>query len=255
MSRRMIVIGAGGVGGWLIRGLASMLEYRDPGSMLLIVDGDNFEPKNKERQDFKNMGNKAQVRQAELQDNFPQTFIVPRPMWVVEEEVEMADEDGDDAGSTIAASKLLQDGDVVYCVVDNFACRKVVFDAAKQFDNIDVFTGGNDEAFFGSIYHYQRRDGVDVTDHPAEWHPELINPPDRNPGELSCQERAEIDGGTQFIGTNMMVASWLLCKTHRHVFEGEDATLGNEGMFDFGEPGMARSESRLPDPVPATASI
>lgn len=233
--KRMVVVGAGGVGGWLCEGLARMLEYREPGSMLLIVDGDNFEPKNKERQAFQEMGNKAEVRAKELTPQFPQTFIVPIGSWVVDEVPEKETEaDGEEPenGPKIAAHKLLKEDDIVFSVVDNFACRKLLFDTAREFQNIDVFTGGNDDALFGSVYHYQRRNGVDITDNPVDTKPELADPPDRNPGLLSCQERAELDGGTQLIATNFAVAAWLLGRVQHCLLEENAPEIG-EIFFDL----------------------
>ena len=223
--RRFIVIGAGGIGGRLAEDLARLLQYKAPGSALVIVDGDAFEPKNAERQIFSERGNKAMVRQRELQPQFPDIFIAGDDRWVVGEVPEVPP-DAEDPGATrvVAASELLNDGDVVYAVVDNFACRKVVFDAARELDNIDVFTGGNDDALFGSTYHYVRRDGKDITDHPAERHPEYTDPPDRNPGELSCQERAAIEGGTQLLATNAAVAAVLLARTQKCIVQDEQDT-------------------------------
>jgi molybdopterin/thiamine biosynthesis adenylyltransferase len=227
IPKRYVVVGAGGTGGWLSAGLARIVQYQQPGSVLLLVDGDSFEPKNAERQDFTQLGNKAQVRAAELQPHFPDVFIVPDSRWVVQNPPANPEAD------SVAASDLLRENDVVYAVVDNFSARKVIFDAAREFDNIDVFTGGNDDALFGSIYHYQRRDGKDITDHPSEMHPELIDPPDRNPGELSCHERAKLKGGTQTLAANMAVASYLLGRTCKVILDGEE-DMESEIMFDIG---------------------
>lgn len=232
------MVGTGGVGGWLAEGLARMLEYKDPGSMLILVDGDNYELKNKERQTFTEMGNKAEVKAKELTPGFPQTYIVPVPKWVVDK---IADGE-EESESKILASQLLEEGDVVFAVVDNFACRKLLFDTAREFENIDVFTGGNDDALAGSVYHYARRDGTDVTDHPAEMHAELQDPPDRNPGQLSCQERAELEGGTQLLATNMAVAAWLLGRTQKVIIEALEDTEA-ETFFDLGI-GLAQSFDR-----------
>lgn len=242
--RRFVVVGAGGVGSWLLAGLARMCQYRLPGSAIIIVDGDSYEPKNLERQDFETYGNKAVVKATELQPQFPEVFIIPEPKWVVEEPTE-ADEEGT---GRIAASELLEDGDIVYAVVDNFAARKLLFDAGSALDNIDIFTGGNDDGLYGSVYHFQRRDGVNVTDHPADYHPELIDPPDRNPGAMSCGERAALEGSTQLLATNMAVAAILLGRTQHTLLEGrvdEEAEI----FFDLGL-GMAQPFNRLAE-VPA----
>lgn len=236
--RRFVVVGAGGTGGWLCEGLARMAEFRLPGSALVIVDGDNFEPKNAERQTFQEVGNKALIKAKELQPFFINTFIVGDERWVVKE--------GTDE-SKIAANELVQENDIIYAMVDNFAARKLLFDAAREIENIDVFTGGNDDQLFGSIYHYQRRNGKDITDHPVDFHPELADPPDRNPGELSCQERAEIEGGTQLLATNMTVAGFLLGRTEKVILREEQDNEA-EIMFDLGL-GMSQVYDRTAEAV------
>lgn len=259
---RYVIVGAGGVGGWLASGLARMVEYKDPGSLLLIVDGDHFEQKNLERQDFTILGNKAEVRAAELQPLFPHTVIVGIGRWVVAEgETRHSAGDNDEndeeiAVSHIAVSSLIEEGDVVFAVVDNFAARKVIFDHAKSLADVDVFTGGNDDQLYGSIYHYRRRNGMDITDHPELMHPEYENPPDRNPGLLSCQERAALEGGTQFLATNMSVAAWLLGRVQHTLFADDevDVTETAEIFFDLGL-GLASAFARKADPVSVTTPV
>ena len=97
---------------------------------------------------------------------------------------------------------------------------------------------------FGSIYHYQRRNGEDVTEHPVNFHPEYENPPDKNPGELSCQERSEIEGGTQLLATNMAVASFLLGRVQKTIVNSESPTEA-EIYFDLGV-GKAEPYDRSP---------
>lgn len=242
---RVIVIGAGGVGTWLCQGLARQLEFSAPGSGLIIIDGDNFEPKNMERQVFHGSGNKATVLSSELAPQFPRTVIMPIPAWVVAEvDEDTTDEENEDGTvvTKVAADGLLANGDVIYAVVDNDACRKVLIEAASKLDNVDLFTAGNDEAYYGSVYHYRRRDGQDVTVNPLENHPEYENPSDRNPGDLSCQERAEIEGGTQLVATNMAVASYLLGRTHKVILTDQELTE-SEVFFDLGL-GLAQSYDR-----------
>lgn len=228
--KRFIVVGAGGVGTWLCAGLVRLLEWKYPGSGLIIVDGDNYEDKNKERQDFKQLGNKAVVKAQELSKEFVHTTIIPVPKWVVGDDFSgVTDEDS----PKIKASELIRENDVVFAVVDNFAARSILFNAARNLDNVDVFTGGNDDELFGSIYHYQKRDGVEITCHPEEFHPEYVNPPDKNPGELSCQERSEIEGGTQLLATNMAVASFILGRVHKTIVNTQSPEE-TEVFFDLG---------------------
>jgi len=229
-ERRFILVGAGGIGTWLAAGLVRLLEWKFPGSALIIVDGDTYEEKNKERQDFTKLGNKAVVKAAELVPQFPNTTIIPLAKWVVDDNFAGV---VDDDSPKITASQLIREGDVVFAVVDNFAARKIIFDAATKLNNVDVFTGGNDDDLFGSIYHYQKRDGVEITAHPAEYHPEYDNPPDKNPGELSCQDRAQIEGGTQLLATNMAVASFILGLVQK-IIVSKQSPEETEIFFDLG---------------------
>jgi hypothetical protein len=244
---RVIVVGVGGVGGWLVKGLAPMLEAADPGSVLMLVDGDTFEEKNLDRQDFFEYGWKAVSRANELQGRYPQTIIVAQPYFVVGESEGWPEEEGE----VVGANQLLQNGDVVFATVDNHATRKVLIEVAAQFDDVDLFTGGNDDGYFGSTYHYQRRNGVDTIDSPFDWHPEMADPPDRNPGEMSCEERAAVAGGTQLLATNMAVSAFLLGRFHQSLILGEPDQAA-EIFFDLGV-GMARPYDRRPDDEGAEA--
>lgn len=230
-TKRFVLIGAGGIGTWLAAGLVRLLEFKYPGSALIIVDGDNYEEKNKERQEFTQMGNKAVAKAYDLTQQFTKTTIIPVPKWVVSDDNTGITADAE--SPRITASALLNEDDVVFCVVDNFAARKIVFDAATKLNNIDVFTGGNDDDLFGSVYHYQKRDGLQITDHPELTHPEYNNPPDKNPGELSCQERAQIEGGTQLLATNMAVAAFILGRVQKTIVDNQ-SPVEVEIYFDLG---------------------
>lgn len=246
-TQRFVVVGAGGTGSWLTAGLIRLLEWKYPGSGLIIVDGDTYEAKNKERQDFTKLGNKAVVKATELAPQFPNTTVIPVAKWVVSDDFGGVAVNDDDEVGKIPVSHLIRENDVVFAMVDNFAARKIIFDAARDIANIDVFTGGNDDNLFGSVYHYQRRDNVDITAHPGEFHHEYDNPPDKNPGELSCQDRAKIEGGTQLLATNMAVASFLLGRVH-HVLVSNQSPDQAEIFFDLGL-GKAEPYDRSATPV------
>lgn len=247
-QKRFVLVGAGGIGTWLAAGLARLLEFKYPGSALVIVDGDTYEQKNLERQSFKTMGNKAIATANELTQQFSSTMFIPVPKWVVDDNFAGVSDDAE--SPKIPASSLITEGDVVFAVVDNFAARKIIFDAAQNLDNVDIFTGGNDDGLFGSVYHYQRRDGQDMTDHPVNTHPEYENPPDKNPGELSCQDRAKIEGGTQLLATNMAVAAFLLGRVQKTIVANQSPDEA-EIYFDLGI-GKAEPYDRRPSLIPIT---
>lgn len=251
---RCIIVGCGGIGSWLAAGLVRALQFQAPMSQLVLVDGDNFEPKNVQRQSFTTYGNKANALRSDLQPIAPQTFIISRPSWIVPEGMTSVSNE-EEAVSKITAHQLLQENDYVFVAVDNFAARKLIFDAAQDYENIDIFTGGNDDRLFGSVYHYQRRDSQDITLPPAHFHDEFVNPPDKNPGELSCQERAALDGGTQLLAVNMAVASWLLSKASHVIFGTDEESKASvelsEIYFDM-EAGLSQPYDRRPNNIPVT---
>lgn len=219
--RRMVLCGVGGTGSWLAHGLARALQFQAPGSVLVLVDGDSYEDKNLERQLFETLGNKAHAMRDSLTPLFSNVFVVSEGKWIVDESDVDNIEEGD--SGKISPSQLLNEGDTVFLALDNFPARKLILDAARNYDNIDIFTVGNGavedgDPLYGTISHYCRRDGVEVTEHPSVFHDEFVNPPGKNPGSLSCAERAKLDGGSQVLAVNMAVASQTLAKVSQFLF-------------------------------------
>ena len=264
--KRMIVIGCGGIGSWLSHALAKALNFQAPGSMLILVDGDTFEPKNAERQAFTHPGNKAYVLANDIQPTHPAVFVLPRAAWIVPADAAVENEETDEDAivvEKIAAEELLEDGDIIYLCVDNYAARKLVVDVAKTLPNVDVFSGGNGgvetgDALEGSIYHYRRRDGEDVVLPPDHFHHEIAHPTDRNPGELSCQERAELDGGSQLLAVNMAVAAYMAAKTSQVIFgtpEDEAYSLEKAEVYIDLKEGLSLPYDRRPEHVQAAVAV
>jgi hypothetical protein len=251
--KRVIVIGCGGIGGNFGRFLIPALEYNAQGSTVLYIDGDAYEPKNAERQSFSKLGNKAQVLRLDTAMQYPNTIVIAKAAWVVPEGEQVELVEGEEGIARLAPSQFMNEGDHVFVLVDNFATRKTVFDAAQAYENIDVYTGGNDEELLGSIYHYCRRNGEDVTPHPAVFHEEIANPPDKNPGTMSCEERAKIEGGTQIAAINMAVAAQLLAKVSWYILgtEEQQAISGRiiEGFFDLADCSAAPRLTEVLSPV------
>lgn len=224
-ARRFVIVGVGGIGSYLADFIGRVINVNAPGSQLMLVDGDHFEAKNAERQNFSKYGNKARSVAGDLMEKLDNTFVIAKAAWVVDEHVNSTEDE--EGVALITASDLLNEDDVVFCCVDNFQARKLVFDAATKLNNIDVFTGGNEDDGYGYSYYYRRRDGVDITDAPGVHHEEFVNPPDKNPGEMSCAERSQLVGGTQLIATNVAVAANLCHDAHQALFA--DAASDIEG--------------------------
>lgn len=253
---RVKMVGVGGIGSWLAPALANVLNAHAPDSQFSLYDGDNFEPKNKERQNFDTYGNKAISVARSIGDSVDQILVQGYPAWIVSEEAAVKPAEDEEASvMKITAADLLDDGDVIILAVDNFAARKLIFDAAMDINNIDIYSGGNGsvedgDALFGSVYHFRRRDGKCVTAHPAEYHPEFENPADRNPGEMSCAERAKVEGGHQIVAANMTVSALILAKLSETVLTDDQALIDRsiatgEIYFDWSA-GLASNGERWP---------
>lgn len=248
-AKRVIIVGCGGIGSWLAPAIGRTLEFQAPGSMMILVDGDNYEEKNVERQNFDRIGNKAHVLRHTIQEALPNTFVIARPAWVVSEgDIEPNEDDEEEGVGKITAKDLLNEGDYVFAVVDNFAARKLILDAAATFDDIDIFLGGNDEFLYATTSHYRRREGKDITCHPGIFHDEYVNPPDKNPGELNCAERAKLEGGTQLLAANLSVVTMLMGRVAQVMFGTTEqlasAIANAEVCMDLGDFALAGHDRR-----------
>ena len=63
---RFVVVGLGGIGCALLQPLAMFLHSLAIRARLVLVDGDEFEPQNAERQMFQQLGKKAEVKADEV---------------------------------------------------------------------------------------------------------------------------------------------------------------------------------------------
>lgn len=226
------IIGCGGVGLRLAPEIAMWLAYDPRASRgkvpsLTLIDGDVFEERNAARQAFDRIGNKAEVAAEGLRDRYQGKLVV-------EAEPEFIGRQND--------VRLIREGDTVFCAVDKFSARKVVNDRVARLNNCLVIAGGNDLTD-GSIQVYLRRDGKDLTLPLAnEYHPEMINPPDDNPGDRIEGCDVEVVSTPQLGFTNMFVATMMLAAFYAAV---EGKLDYNEAYFDLLK-NVAITEKRAP---------
>jgi molybdopterin/thiamine biosynthesis adenylyltransferase len=185
-------IGIGGIGCALLPFLCRYLQYSGEKARVTLIDGDRFERANASRQTFSRLGNKAEVKAQELAQEFENLSLRAAPEFVTAENV----------------SRLLKEGDVILLMVDNHASRKLVSDHAATLPAVTLISGGNDFVD-GNVQVYLRREGRDLTPSLSRYHPEIAQPQDRNPAELSCEELMAA-GAPQLLFTNLMVASMML---------------------------------------------
>ncbi|MBI4796495.1 MAG: ThiF family adenylyltransferase, partial [Deltaproteobacteria bacterium] len=185
-------IGIGGIGCALLPFLCRYLQYSGEKARITLIDGDRFERVNASRQAFGRLGNKAEVKAQELAQEFENLSLRAAPEFVTLENV----------------SRLIREGDVIFLMVDNHASRKLVSDHAATLPEVTLISGGNDFVD-GNVQVYLRREGRDLTPSLSRYHPEIAQPQDRNPAELSCEELMAA-GAPQLLFTNLMVASMML---------------------------------------------
>ncbi len=194
MTDRIVLIGLGGIGSQLLAPLVRYLAHRPgPRPLLVLVDGDAYEPGNRSRQDFPDgaLGtNKAEalaqvVRGSGLAIQAIPEFVRP-----------------DNVGL------IVREGDVCLLAVDNHPTRAVVDRHVAGLTDVTLINGGNDETD-GNVQLVRRRDGSSVDGSLTEIHPEIGRAAavEVMPGTGCAALAAE---RPQLVVTNLMVASAML---------------------------------------------
>ena len=186
------IIGIGGIGCALLPYLARYLQSSWEPARLTLVDGDAFEARNGDRQAFSELGNKAKVKAMELARQFGGLSFRAIPGFVTPENV----------------GTVIRSGDVVFLGVDNHKTRRVVSEHCRRLADVSLISGGNDYSD-GNVQVYVRQAGRDVTSPLTRFHPEIAEPRDRSPHEMSCDELSQ-DAAPQLLFTNLAVASAML---------------------------------------------
>jgi molybdopterin/thiamine biosynthesis adenylyltransferase len=190
------LIGVGGIGcalaPFLARYLQSERRVTREEVRITLVDGDDFESKNVSRQSFEALGNKAKVKASELARGFPELSFRAVPEFVTDANL----------------PRLVRSGDLVFLAVDNHATRGAVSRHCERLANIVLISGGNDLTD-GNVQIYVRQDGRDITLPLTRFHPEIADPKDKSPAEMSCEELAAA-AAPQLLFMNFTVASAML---------------------------------------------
>ena len=197
MFERTIVIGCGGIWAYLSQAICriSANPNNSAPKELILVDGDEFTISNFERQDMREEDEnekKSEVHAKRIIDVFRELSVQSVSEFLTKEN----------------ADKIIQDKSIILSCVDNHATRKLISEEARKKSDVIVISGGND-LFDGSVHLYMVFGGEPLTQNLEDIHPEVKNPEDRNPGELSCEERAELPGGGQLPASNLLAASWM----------------------------------------------
>jgi molybdopterin/thiamine biosynthesis adenylyltransferase len=219
-------IGMGGIGTALAPFACRYLNFEcKEDCRVTFIDGDGYEKKNETRQRFKTTGNKAKVSAEEFAVEFENISFRSVKEFVTPKNI----------------ASIINEGDTILMGVDNHAARKLVSDYCKTLNNVVLISGGN-ELTDGNVQVYIRKDGKDVTASLTKFHPEIENPADKNPGEMSCEERAKQPSSRQILVTNMGVA-WRMFNALWHVDQGTAERFG-ESYLDINEGAMVSLERK-----------
>jgi hypothetical protein len=232
------IIGLGGVGGIVTRYVAMFLASFQQCVRMVLIDGDQFELSNASRMYFSGHGNKAAVTRADLLDRFVESklTLIAVPEYVSPENIE----------------RLIRNGDIVICCVDNHATRKLLSDfCGSRLETVCLISGGNDgvgpdasgrvlRGTYGNVQVYVRRGEVDLSPSLTRYHQEIREPADRLPTDLSCTEL--VASVPQLLFTNLMTASAILNALWLYLCSALHYT---ELSFDIAEGLMS------PSPMPA----
>jgi molybdopterin/thiamine biosynthesis adenylyltransferase len=200
MDVNVRVIGAGGVGGALLPTLLRVMNYgatvyQFDDATCTIVDGDEYEDRNRDRQSFTEKGNKAKITADRLKPEYDNVVIDTFEKYLTIDNI----------------AEVIKEGDVVFCCVDNHATRLLISQFCQKLENITILSGGN-ELFDGNIQAYVRRGGVDITPPIEKFHKEIANPNDQNPAyvERKAGCDAMVASAPQLLIVNANVAMYML---------------------------------------------
>jgi len=202
LFRRVTAIGQGGIWSYLFEGGVRTLNFgENMPTEVVFVDGDQFSFTNIQRQSM-TLDDEARMKAvvyAERVAAMGMTNLKVKPImeFVTQKNIQ----------------RVIVPNSVVLSCVDNQKSRKLmaeyVRENAKKLNNFALISAANDETKCNAHAHLVFG-GKEVTLGMDECHPEIKNPTDKNPGELSCEERARLPGGGQTIAANHKAAGFAL---------------------------------------------
>ncbi len=211
------VIGLGGIGSIFADKLARYISFgknADENFSITLIDGDKFEPKNLERQEFIFLKNKALSKQDDINGRFGDGTVSD----IFDEYI-----------TNDNANEMIKDGDTIFLCVDNHTTRKLVSNYVSTIDNCILISGGNDY-IDGNVQVYIRENGKDLTPSLTMYHPEIDNPTDQHPVNMSCEELSNSDPQLYF---SNLTAATVMCWVLYALQQGKFNFLKSEVYFDI----------------------
>lgn len=209
----IVIVGLGGIGSILTGRLCRFLNFsNDLQSNILLVDGDDYEVKNYERQEFNQIGGKAEMQYIDLAIKFPKINFNYKNMFINKENIE----------------SIIKENSIVFLCLDNHKSRNVISTYCKNLKDITIISGGN-EFTDGNVQIYVKKGGKELTPDLCAYHPEIASPTDKSPEEMSCEELSE--SLPQLYFTNLGAAT-IMCWAFYNVVIKNDVNV-SEVYFDI----------------------
>lgn len=191
---KIVMLGAGGTGGYVAPYLFRLLHMLDRPARFVICDGDIVERKNLDRQNFvpADLGeNKARILAERystvlgMETEYVPNFIETLPELMALIAPNLWETDG--FRNRYAAEMVILLG-----CVDNNRTRQLCHEAFCRSDDLVYIDSGNG-SYTGQVVCGVRRNGHTMRKPIGSVHPEMMKITDKFPSELSCAEAAQAD--------------------------------------------------------------
>ena len=211
---KIVVIGAGGTGGYVIPHLYRIAYASGRPCRIIIADGDIVEQKNLIRQNFAECDigeNKAQVMAERYSEVFGiETEYIPDFIENEQQLLELLRFESSGRNSNKPISILIG-------AVDNNRSRNMCNNVFKKLDDIIYIDSGNGE-FTGQVICGVKMSGRVISKPVASVYPDLLKDTEKFPSELSCAERSV--SAPQSIAANVFASSAVISMLYHLLIEG-----------------------------------
>lgn len=213
---QILIIGAGGTGGYVIPHLYRIAFASDRPCKVIIADGDIVERKNLIRQNFAECDigeNKAVVMAERYSEVFGiETEYIPN---YIEDEAQLYDLLYLPHPAYSSTPKPIS---ILIGAVDNNRSRVMCNNVFKRLDDIIYIDSGNGD-FTGQVVCGAKADGKVVSKPVASVFPDILKDTEKFPSELSCAERSV--SAPQSIAANVFASTAITSMLYYLLIEGE----------------------------------
>lgn len=209
LSRDVFCVGLGGIFQGYIK---SLLDLHSTGIVpceaIMLIDGKRYDDHHRHRQYFVNDDAKAIEQWRLWKGHYPAAPLSHQVVYVDNNNV----------------ATLIPNGAIVLTAPDNLATRKLLSDHAVTLTSCLLISGGNDvidekrqtDGSLGNVLVHYRLNGQDVTAPITRFHPEIAEPDDTGPTDISCEALVRA-GAPQLKITNDLVGIGMMLMLERYL--------------------------------------